>query len=235
MAKAFYYFDISNFPDMDFGQKVVTTHQLPLLDTSDSEAHTRIEKLGFAQYDEFEKYFIEHEDIRDVNARYHGQQLRQLIWIYPFDVYKKKAGKYLFTTGSDSAIYKKAFKRLERKGFSCEPEDIELEKLLNAFKQDKTPHIIKGGWFSELGLLGIQAAGIFGSSVDKSNEWDRYSETGILSAITLEISMGGAYESMMITRERTLVFYKHKKEKEYLEMAENFQKLIDLLLADKTA
>jgi hypothetical protein len=142
MPQAYHYFRVKDIPDLELGGQIETKHQLPLLPVSDADAHTRIKKLGLSDSDYFERFLVEHEDLKEVNARYLGKPLKQLIYIYPFYVFLHNSKDYLVTTGSERTIYKRAFKRLADKNFNIEPSEIELDKFLAAIRGGKTEHLI---------------------------------------------------------------------------------------------
>lgn len=225
-----HYFRAKKFPELlRIGQSVSTEKQLLLADVGWPDARTEFTYLGLAQDQSYRRYGVRHEDLRHVNARFRNEPVRELFFVYDFQIFRSAAG-VLFCKGAVKPVVNRAFRALEDTGLETESVEVDLGLILKRLKESGEG-LVKGGWFGDLVINKVDAAGIFGNDVDESDEWERYSSSGSLNAVTVDLVVAGAHESFQLTRDRTIVVYRSKTEPELLEFAEAIHKMVDAILA----
>ena len=85
---------------------------------------------------------------------------------------------------------------------------------------------VTGGWFKDLQIRGVRAAGIFGPGVGESDEWERYEQSGHLSAATLDFMHRGEHQSAMVTADGGVVTFANFTERERLAFLEEVDRAV---------
>lgn len=227
MSTVFHYFTLKSIPQLSIGQKVESKRQLAL-PVSDNAPCTTLERLGQAEDDAFDKYFIVHQVEQQVDGIYQQQPMHRFLENKRFPLFVHRQAGYLLAETS-KPYARGALRRLEeaKHPLEADTQEIDLGSLQDLGSTT-------GGWFGELRIADVSAAGLFGSStVSESAEWQRYLEEGKLNALLMKlIDEGGAVKSFMVTRERVVVLHRDEGEAENLRYARYLQETIDSALGD---
>ena len=79
---------------------------------------------------------------------------------------------------------------------------------------------ITGGHFNQLTIADVRAASIFGPGVGGSEDWQRYEDSGEISALITNAKFRGASQRTMVTRNGGVVVYSALSERSCLELIE---------------
>jgi hypothetical protein len=226
MPASYRYFGVPNLPAFRVGQKVTSETQLAM-PWGDETAHTTMTYLGVAAATEFERYYVEHQVDRDIDAIYNHEPVKRLIEVRRFPAFYHREAQY-FLVRAEKRDARSMFERLSKISppISAKSEEVDLQKLQELGRTT-------GGWFGNLKIADVRTAGIFGSAtVVASEEWGRYSDLGEISALYMHVA--GHEDSMrpiMITRERGVVLMKESDERLDLGFIAHIQATIDGTLA----
>jgi hypothetical protein len=221
------YFDLEQtFPRRD---RPFATAAQAALGNEDHEPATLVQPDGTVEGSEFDRYQVEHQFRRDIDAIYRQQHISQLIEIVHFKMYVDQGNQYLLTSGAKGKIAKAALNRLRKADppiRSSVPE-IPLGDLL--LMGDVT-----GGWFGDLAITDVDSAALFGSNrVVSSSEWQRYARVGDLRSIVLRaIDPDGNEQALQLTHQRLILLYKEQPEGSALRFVRTMQETIDGVLED---
>jgi len=224
MATGFQYREIQGFPKMEeLGQQYVTSNQLALLlpgIDGDDTVHSIIRFLGESSHPDFWRYHVEHETVKPYTVRFNQTRRDSVIIVEKLDVFIPKNYTYLWAE-SKSSILNELLQRIKDteqtldRSFEFREQKVDLVKLGKAIQAD-----ITGGHFSQLNIVDVQAASLFGPGVGESEDWHRYEESGETSAINIKTTFRGELHTIMITRTKGIVVYSRLHEREYLELIE---------------
>lgn len=184
------------------GGKLQTQTQLAVGPGFDESAHTEVTFLGFSENINFRKYSAVHEVLRNVEARYKGDEIYRLIMRERFNMYHHEKSRYLLVA-ADKKACREMFRRFKESKVTFVAEDLEID--LNRLKSE-TPKII-GGWFGELKLPDVSSVGLFGPDVGGSSEWERFEQIGEISTLYMPWEFKGQKHTVLITAERTVVIF----------------------------
>lgn len=229
MPRSYRYYNCDEAPTFKVGQGVQTEHQLTF-EFANMAAHSRIEYLGLAMRDSFERYKVEHEiDVR-MDVVWEKEVVHKVLRRLTFPAYyHREKGYWLVGTGKREARI--LFERLGDADppIVAEPGSCDLGLVQAALVARGDGHTT-GGHFSDLKIDKVKSASIFGTdTVVDSDDWARYSELGEVSAIDARVSP--ADTSIMITADRLVLVRSARTEAEALHIAERVNDLIDEALA----
>lgn len=225
MTIVFTYFEVT-FPQLAVGESVQSKAQLALpVAGGDDEAHTSITYKGDSNHDDFGRYLIRHQVEREVDAIYHGESIRRLIFNREFDAFLHREESYLLV-GTGKVDARGAMGRLA----SGKDTGIEVAKLepMNLALLEKALGTTSGGYFTNLEIAKVQSASLHGADVASSDEWSRYDEAGTLSAIVVHgAGPDELIRSFMLTSNRGVVLYSDLGERDNLAFVSHVQRLIN--------
>lgn len=221
-AVGYKYFVVPNFPDIDPNQPFQTATQLTLLEWGDDTLHSIIRLLGVSEHPGFEKFHIEHETLRALQVRFANERRDQVIAIVRFNMFRSLENGY-FWVGTKRTYAMELFANVEKTNPDLEVRTRTVD--LAALRQEVID--VTGGWFKDLQLRGVRAAGIFGPGVGESNEWERYEQAGDLSAVTLDFMYRGEHQSAMVTADGGIVVYASFTEEERLNFLDEVNKAVE--------
>lgn len=223
-AIGYKYFKIEHFPEIRMDEALQTATQLTLLPWGDDSLHSTISFLGRSEHPDFDKYHVEHETLRSLQVRFENVRRDQVIAIVHFNIFRCRTDAH-FWVGTRQRY---AFESLAN--VKATHPDVEVKRRsadLISLRQAAVGGDVTGGWFRQLQISGVRAAGIFGPGVSESEEWDRYEQAGELSALTLEFVYRGNPQSAMVTSDGGIVVYGSFTEEETLAFLEEVNKLIE--------
>jgi len=96
MAKGYQRREIKDFPELQMGQSLKTTHQFSLDARTDVGLHSTVRYVGLSDHPRFRKYFVEHEYLRSMTVRFENVRRDQVIQIISFHLYLPEARQYLY-------------------------------------------------------------------------------------------------------------------------------------------
>jgi len=196
------YYRVGQIPDLPPGGKLQTQTQLAVGPGFDESAHTEVTFLGFSENTNFRKYSAVHEVLRNVEARYKGDEIFHLIMRERFNMHYHEKSRYLLA-GADKKACREMFRRFKETKIPFVVEDSEID--LNRLKSE-TPKIM-GGWFGELKLPDVSSVGLFGPDVGGSSEWERFEQIGEISTLYVPWEAKGQKHTVLITAERAIVIF----------------------------
>ena len=235
MAKGFQYRDISNFPKMQVGEayKTVTQPVLPWTEQGfDDSVHSVITYLGKSAHPDFFRFHAEHETLRPYRVRFNNERRDSVIVVEEFDLFIPKNYSYVWAD-TNSKNCNELLRRLidtERNRdnrFSFVEHKIDLIKM----EKDIQPSIT-GGHFNELNIADVRAASIFGEGVGGSADWQRYEDSGSLSAIVFQVPFYGTMQRIMVTKNGGIVIYSNFKEHDALILVEEINEKVRDYISD---
>lgn len=223
MTVTFAFFDVA-IPALEIGQSLQSTAQLALpVEGGDDEAHTSITCKGDSNHDAFGRYLIRHQVEREVDAIYHGQSIRRLIFNKEFNAFLHRRDSYLLVN-ANKVDARGALTRLAAGGAI----EVAKQDQLNLAILEEALGTTSGGYFTNLEIAKVQSASLHGADVASSDEWSRYDEAGTLSAIVVHgAGPDELVRSFMVTSSRGLVLYSDLGERDNLAFAQHIQSLIN--------
>src|SRR5688572_19023832 len=105
------YFEVSDFPQLELNQTLRSVQQLAL-PHGDEEASTEVQYLGSSEGGRFERYAVEHQIERKVEAIIRQQRTRQFIEVRRFYAYYLRDEEY-FLVQSGKRDARGMFERLK--------------------------------------------------------------------------------------------------------------------------
>jgi len=203
------------------GEEIPSMHQVAFSGWDDT-VHTTVKKLGMSEHERFEKYLVKHEYIQHINGRYRGEPINYYIPVEELDFFVEREGNTLFAKGRSKPI-EEAIRVLEKDNIiQLLTFEVNLTQLMNKLQQLS----VTGGWFRNLEIERVESAGVFGSSVSESPLWEEFESKGELSAVLINTILSGKFQSVMITRKASILFYEQWDEKYCLEKACNLFEII---------
>lgn len=181
------------------------------------DVRTEIKKRGRAGNQHYEEFKVKHERREELWGRYNDEEFHQIIRIYEFPLFLHENKQRAFFR-CKRVIAKEVVNRLNgQKAGNVPLEDrkFDLELLTEELKD------ITGAWFGNLILNNVSSAALFGNDVETSNEWNRYTETGDLSNIQLDIKYKNSEMKCSISSKGSIVIFKKLPESERLELLDN--------------
>jgi len=223
MPRGYKYYEIQNLPVLSVGQVFTTSHQ-EVLEVAEVEtpAHSTLRFIGNSDHPLYEKYFVQHERERNKKVRIGTAIRNRIIEIEEFHLFVPKDRSYVFA-GTKETYCDEFFTRLRSsyREFEFRGLRINLAKLRAELEMS-----VRGGWFKNLTIADVRTAGIFGSKVSESDDWSRYEQSGILSALTLELEMQGIQYNFQLLRDGGTVLYDPLSERDCVEFLQNIRDLI---------
>lgn len=222
------------FDDLEVGTEKKSRHQLGLEEaaTDDSE-HTLIKRLGFAANGSVEKYLVTHEEIEKVQGRWRREKIEQLIVGYDFEIFRERESSIIFARGPRDTV-QRAFRRLQPVGYTVREAPLNLELLRGGLKGMGAT--VDSAHFSELKIARVSSVGMYGDEVDESDDFEHYKQAGgLLSALSIRMTIGQRTERFMLTKRRTIVVYTRFDEASLLEFGREVNAVIEQVLAESKA
>ena len=220
MATGYQYRAISNFELLkltNIGDSWSSNHQKCLdIPGSDDNEHSTIEFLGRSEHSDFLKYRVIHETMRREKARFGNNIRNNFIGIYEFNLFIPNNYSYLYADTNTRNCDELA-KRIKEcfLEFEFKSREVDLLKIKSALYDN-----IRGGWFKNLEIADVSAAGIFGANVGDSEDWTRYENNGQISALTVEFKSSNMMHSIQITRTGTIILYGRYSESYSIRLVE---------------
>jgi len=214
-------FQVDCFPEISVEEPLQTATQLALPDWGDDTLHSVVRFLGPSEHPDFEKFHVEHETLRALQVRFQNTRRDQVIAIIHFNMFRPASGGE-FWLGTKRPYALELLANIEHTEPSIKVRERSVD--LAALRQSVTD--VTGGWFKDLLIQGVRAAGIFGPGVGESDEWEKYEQAGELSAVTLDFTYRGEHQSATVTTDGGIVVYANFTEEERLEFLQEVNKAI---------
>lgn len=223
MAKGFQYRELSSFPKIKSGvvYKTVTQPVLPWVEQGfDDSVHSTINFLGKSAHPDFLRFHVEHETLRPFRVRFNNERRDGVIIVEEFDLFIPKNYSYAWADTNS-----KNCNELLRRIIDTEREKDNrfsfVENQIDLIKMERDIHpSITGGHFNQLNIADVRAASIFGEGVAGSIDWQRYEDSGSLSAIVYQVPFVGTQQRIMVTKNGGIVLYSNFKEHDALILVE---------------
>ena len=212
---------VEGFPEIAPNQPFQTATQLTLPDLGDDTLHSIVRYLGPSEHSAFHKFHVEHETLRSLRVRFQNIQRDQVIAIIHFNMFRsEEQGHFWVGTKNKHAMELFANVQTTHPHLTVQSRNVDLMALRQQARD------VSGGWFKDLQLRGVRAAGIFGPGVGESDEWTRYEQAGDLSAVTLDFMYRGDHHSAMVTKDGGIVVYANFTEEDQLRFLEEVNKAV---------
>ncbi len=235
MAKGFQYREIKNFIELKISKTYTTTCQMSLsipgIDGDDT-IKSEIRYLGGSAHKDFYRYHVIHESEKPFCVRFDNIQRDSVILIDKFNLYVPINKTYVWAD-TNSKNCNELFKRIKnteqslRNKFLFEEREINLVAFINANMTE-----ITGGHFNQLTIADVRAAALFGPHVGESEDWQRYENSGEISAVTAQVNFRNTSQRVMITRNGGIVVYSALSEGDNLELIEQINDWIGSFVVD---
>lgn len=189
----------------------------------DDAVTTIVEPVPEWSHPEFRKFEVIHESRLFFEGRVKSDPIDSVVRKYRFFVYLDAEGKTAFVQATKK-LWHEAFRRIEKDQHATlrwEEREIDLIDL-----GAKLAPRIGGGWFGDMKIAKVETAGIFGPNVATSDEWERYEQTGRLSAIIIDFTFGDNDYKLMLCQDSTIVIYRELAEIENLAFVKTILKWI---------
>lgn len=217
MAVGFGIADVTGFPV----ERWQTSQQRAI--DGDDAVTTIVEPVSGWSHPDFKKFEVVHESRLYFEGRFRNEPINSVVRKYRFDVYLDSEGRTAFVHAT-KRLWHEAFRRIERdqhSTFRWTEREIDLIAL-----REKLEPRIGGGWFGNMKIAKVETAGIFGPNVATSDEWERYEQTGRLSAIIIDFTFGDNDHKLMLSDDSTIVIYRELGEIENLAFVKTILKWI---------
>jgi hypothetical protein len=225
MPTAFQYHPIENFPFPPvLRREWKTSGQLLLPDANIAdEAQSTIKYVGLSPFQDYHKYYVRHETLRDTWIRIDHQDRKRVIFVEEFYIFIPPNFTYALIR-TKYKIANELLVRISEKSSEFAYKSREID--LGALKDQLHPQV-RGGWFKDLyGLEEVRTAAIFGANVSDSDEWDRYATSGTLSSLVIEFKHRDERHSVNISLTGAITLYSNYDEQYGLELAETFNNIL---------
>jgi hypothetical protein len=188
----------------------------------DEEVHSRMKWLGMSEHDEYKKYKVEHETLRDIRARFQGEIYNSIIHVVTFDLFASTDFSHLYAATREPYC-NEFLHRLKSvsDGFAYLDREIDMRALRENLHED-----VRGAWFRELEIADVNSAALWGPTVTDSDDWARYEALGNISTLSIELDFAVRRETIQVTRSGGIVLYGNMDEGEALEFVQKIDRLV---------
>lgn len=224
MSLGLRYFVCDDFPRLLIGQAIETSVHLAL-PWGDDTAATRLEMLGIAADDRFERYSVLHQVERDIDAFFNHKPIRRVLQNQRFDAfYNRQLGYFLLNCNQKDA--RGVFERLRtiNPPVVASPGETDLNAVVSTLGK------VTGAYFGNLRIAKVRGAALFGdTTVVESEEFEHYKQLGELSVVYMRLigNDKGEMRSMQLMADRSVVLHQHWGEKRNLEFVAELQTELD--------
>jgi hypothetical protein len=206
MPTSYHIFQLERFPSQALFE---TEEQLTLFDNDEQNMEVVSTKVSFAK--DFGEYGLRKFDVMHdflVKLKYPGRARRltfgEYVCPYVFPCYIPVGQPQRFIlVQTKNTVAKDFISRLNGRlsSFSAKSLRVDFEAL-----RPKLPSV-NGAWFSNMQASHLSTAGVFGSHVDRSDEFQHAEIVGKLKALIWPHVINGITFTMMITEEGGVVIY----------------------------
>lgn len=227
MGKMYQYYEIDGISARNIGEKIETSTQLALPGLASSTAHTSITYQGKSDHEDFNKYFVEHDAVRNLVWRGDTGEVRRggLIEIVEFHMYQHRQGGYFFIDTNHPNI-----QEMCRRLLSTFPKlTVRIRNVDLLSTKAELESRVSMEYFGDLNIQQVSAASIFGPDVGESDMWEYLTEHGQLNAMTLDFKYFGEMQSVMVHRLGGIMPYHALGESASLDIVNEVKKLIEPL------
>ncbi|MDQ3916386.1 MAG: hypothetical protein M3285_13450 [Actinomycetota bacterium] len=229
MAVITYSYFPADFPALEVNDSIKSVTQLAM-PWGDHQAHTTLTFQGSADAEEFERYRIEHQLDRDIDAIWNQQHIHRVIEVKEFHAYYYREKHYALVDT------KKVDARSAMSRLNDGVRDIKVGKLPDiplAAMEKIQGGVTAGGYFGKLKIAKVKSAALFGEEVSESADWQRYEEAGELSALFMRaITPEDLERTLLLTHARIIVLYTNEGEAKNLRFVARLQEEIDNTLRE---
>ncbi len=228
MAVITYSYFSASFPVLEIDESIKSVTQLAM-PWGNHQAHTTLTFQGSADADEFERYHIEHQIDRDIDAIWNQEQIHRVIELKDFHAYYYRERNYALVDAKKadarSAIYRLG-------DGDTEIRVAKLPDITLAAMERIQGAVTAGGYFGKLKIAKVRSAALFGDDVSESADWQRYEEAGELSALFMRaVTPEDLERTVLLTHNRIVVLYTNDGEAKNLRFVARLQEEIDNTLA----
>ena len=221
------YYEIDGLPDLKLGEQIETLTQLGMSGVAVDQARTAITYQGKSDHPNFNKYFVEHDTVRNLVWRTDTGELRRggLIEVLEFHIYRHVQQGYFFIDSNHQDIQEMC-KRLLRKipELSIRIRSVDLPSTKEELKSR-----VSIGYFGNLNIQQVNACAIYGPDVGESEMWEYLMEHGQLNAMTIEFEYLGEMYKVMVHRLGGVMPYHTFGENASLDIVDEVKRLIEPL------
>jgi len=218
LAKAYQYHRIEEFPILpETGSVWESTHQKAIPESGgDDKAYSLVRFLGESEHSDFYKYFAKHETPKNGKFRFANDVTSKIYVIQEFHLFIPRNLSYFFAD-TKTTYCKGLIKRLKE----SHPKFKSIDREIDLFRLGETINCeVVGGWFKKLQIADVSTAAIFGPTVDESEDWKRYANSGKLSALNINFPINGVMHSIQITHSGSIVLLQNYSEIDSLGILE---------------
>ncbi len=191
---------IEKFDQPEVGRSVLLPKQGALIEQMDPP-ETRIVLHREDYLDDYAEYEVNHEKIVKDRGRVGETRFTQYIRPAEFDAYyEAQENLLLLRTNVDTArdFIKTANDRLV--SFKARAYEVDFPQLVERIDR------ISGAWFREIPDRFLSSLGIFGSNVNRSDQYKYYVKEGEVSSLMFDYSLDGQW-TVLVGRFGNMVIY----------------------------
>ena len=208
MPLSYHFFKVASFPPQPAFE---TEEQLTLFDNDEQNMEvvsTRVTFVKAIEAHSLKKFDVMHDFLVKLKypARARKVTFREYVSPYSFPVYLQEGSgepDINLLVQTKSAVAKDFVERLNGRlpTFSVRSISVDFDILRPLIPS------VSGAWFSEMQASNLSSAGVFGSHVDKSNEFQHAELIGKLKALICPYVIEGVTFTVMITEDAGVVMY----------------------------
>lgn len=215
---------------MPLGDSISSSVQLSLPGGKDV-AYTEFIYKGQSNSTHFEAYFVRHQRERDIDAIWHGNEIKRLVQNHMFEAFYERDRRYLLMqVRKDVAIGAMSRLALNAHEHGLRRRDYEM---LNLKHLERAVGKTSGGYFRDLKIANVKGAALWGEDVILSEEWLKYDEAGDLSTIVVHVPVDAdRVAGILLSQDRSISLYKSMGQADDLDFIRKLQAEIDTLLQD---
>lgn len=222
MPLSYRHYACEDVPDLEIDGQVRSMAQLAL-PWGTEQAHSALRYLGVSEHSDFLRYECIHQTDKEIDAQYRDEHIRRLVFNVRFTAYYNRTGKY-FLVQTGKSIARDYFARMAgaTPGIEAKAGRLDLDRV-----QDMGH--TTGAWFGKLKIDRVTSAAIFGTEeIVQSDEWARYSEVGVISALHMHVQdRAGVSRAVMVTKDRLVLVMQQGNERDNLELVAYLNELFD--------
>lgn len=227
MGRMYQYYEIDGLPDLKVGGEIESLTQFGMSGVAVDQARTTITYLGKSEHPNFNKYFVEHDTVRNLVWRTDTGELRRggLIEVLEFHMYRHIQQGYFFIDSNHQHIQEMCKRLLQNVSkLSIRIFNVDLPSTKEELKSR-----VSIGYFGSLNIRQVSACAIYGPDVGESEMWEYLMEHGQLNAMTIEFEYFGEMQKVMVHRLGGIMPYHAFGENASLDIVDEVKRLIEPL------
>lgn len=193
--------DVEEFPDKD-NFFVQSQHKLTQTDSIVEDPKTSVNLHHKNYFNDFDRYNCEHEILQHKHGIANGAHFQKYREPHDFPAYYSIKQR-IFIIKSSKSISNSFITTCNNKigNFECKRLETDYEKIIPILST------ISGAWFANLKTSFVKSAAYFGPHVDRSQEFKKAAEDGMISSLNVNHPFNGEEHVTAITKDGSVVLY----------------------------